>query len=213
MAERPTLLLAEDLNVALPLTAWGTDTREYPEGKNRSADTTPHGWSASVALGLPDCKQDSPVQVRVNQHYETASLDSILQVPRFAYPEHSLLHQVSGETSFIGPDSWAPIGQLTQGFETPETAKLLEQHWRVEVGEGYSTPLVVKDRISPRHASQGDDEVLWSLERETGEVIWRKSLPVAFVAGRNGETMGSAPNPPRRYMLTDVFSPSASPVC
>lgn len=41
MSELPTLLLAEDLNVALPLTAWVTDSREAPAVKNKNPEPVP----------------------------------------------------------------------------------------------------------------------------------------------------------------------------
>ena len=41
LSELPTLLLAEDLNVALPLTAWVTDSREAPALKNKNPDPVP----------------------------------------------------------------------------------------------------------------------------------------------------------------------------
>ena len=116
------------------------------------------------------------------------------------------LHHASGETSswtgWLGPDQAA----RAQGFETPDSwPKELVQHWRVEVGEGYSTPLVVGDRIF-QHARLGDDEVIWSLHRKTGKVIWRKSMPVAFVAGRNGESHGLGPKSTPVYADGRLFT-------
>jgi outer membrane protein assembly factor BamB len=114
--------------------------------------------------------------------------------------------QASGEasswTGWMGP---ATAGQA-QGFEAPEVwPERLHQHWRVEVGEGYSTPLVVSDRIF-QHARQGDDEVLWCLDRKTGKPIWRKSMPIEFVAGRNGERHGLGPKSTPTYADGRVFT-------
>lgn len=108
----------------------------------------------------------------------------------------------SSWTGWLGPDR---AGQA-QGFESPETwPEKLQQQWRVEVGEGYSTPLVVGPRIY-QHARQGDDEVLFCLERKTGKTIWRKSMPVAFVAGRNGERHGLGPKSTPAYANGRVFT-------
>ena len=122
------------------------------------------------------------------------------------------LHQASGETSswtgWLGPDQAA----RAQGFETPDTwPEELQQHWRVEVGEGYSTPLVVEDRIF-QHARQGDDEVVWALDRRTGKKIWRKSAPVFFVAGRNGERHGLGPKSTPTYADGRIFTLSITGV-
>jgi hypothetical protein len=41
VTQLPTVMLAEDLNVALPLTAWVTDSREAPSLKNKNPDPVP----------------------------------------------------------------------------------------------------------------------------------------------------------------------------
>lgn len=103
--------------------------------------------------------------------------------------------QESSWTGWLGPGRSAEA----QGFEAPESwPDQLRQHWRTEVGEGYATPLVVGERIF-QHARQGGDEVLWCLDRDSGEVIWRQSMPVAFVAGRNGERHGLGPKSTPTY--------------
>ena len=79
--------------------------------------------------------------------------------------------------SFVPPETW------------PEN---LERVWRVEVGEGYATPLIVGKRIY-QHARQGDEEVVWCLDRETGKPIWRRTVPVGFTPGRGGERHGLGP--------------------
>lgn len=108
----------------------------------------------------------------------------------------------SSWTGWLGPDRAAQA----QGFETPETwPEELQQHWRVELGEGYATPLVVGNRIF-QHARQGNDEVLWSLDRKTGKPVWRKEVPVEFVAGRNGEAHGLGPKSTPTYADGRVFT-------
>lgn len=80
-----------------------------------------------------------------------------------------------------------------QDFKTPESwPEKLPQVWRVEVGEGYATPLVVGDRVF-QHARQQGKEVLWCLERSSGRTIWKQAVPVTFQAGINGERHGLGP--------------------
>ena len=112
--------------------------------------------------------------------------------------------EASSWTGWLGPDQ---AGQA-QGFDTPDVwPEKLHEHWRVEVGEGYSTPLVVGKRIF-QHARQGEDEVLWCLDRKTGMEVWRKSMPVEFVAGRNGERHGLGPKSTPTYADGRVFTMS-----
>ena len=44
----------------------------------------------------------------------------------------------------------------------------LDEGWSVEVGTGYSSPLVANGKIY-QHARLGNDEVLWCLDLATGE--------------------------------------------
>ena len=67
-------------------------------------------------------------------------------------------------TSFREPTSW------------PES---LNQEWKVEVGFGYATPILVGDRIY-MHARQDEDEVMIALDAATGDVIWQTSYPAPF---------------------------------
>ncbi len=67
-------------------------------------------------------------------------------------------------TEFDAPSAW------------PET---LEEHWSVEVGTGYATPLVVGDTLFA-FARQGEEEVLLALDPGTGEVRRRSAYPAPF---------------------------------
>ena len=67
-------------------------------------------------------------------------------------------------TSFSAPTSW-PEG--------------LTKQWKVDVGLGYATPLLVGDRIY-MYTRQGEDEVMMALDAGSGEVIWRTNYPAPF---------------------------------
>jgi outer membrane protein assembly factor BamB len=67
-------------------------------------------------------------------------------------------------SSFRAPDSW------------PDR---LAEKWKIEVGEGYATPLVVGDRLYV-FTRQGEEEVLAALEAATGKTIWRTSYKAPF---------------------------------
>jgi outer membrane protein assembly factor BamB len=62
----------------------------------------------------------------------------------------------------------------------------------VEVGLGYSTPLLVGDRIY-LFTRQGEDEVMTSLASDSGKVIWRSSYPAPFAM--NPATSRHGPGP------------------
>ena len=68
----------------------------------------------------------------------------------------------------------------------------LEQVWSVAVGGGYSSPLVSDGKVY-QQARVGGDEVLWCLDAETGEAIWKASTKVDFRSGSGGERHGPGP--------------------
>lgn len=65
-------------------------------------------------------------------------------------------------------------------FEEPTSWPAeLTQQWKVDVGLGYATPLVVGDRIY-MYTRQDDDEVMLALDADSGDVIWRSGYPAPF---------------------------------
>jgi outer membrane protein assembly factor BamB len=72
----------------------------------------------------------------------------------------------------------------------------LTPKWKVSVGEGYASPLLVHGRIL-EFTRQGDDEVAMSLDPESGKVLWRQSYPAPFQpvdsAARHGKGPKSTP--------------------
>lgn len=67
-------------------------------------------------------------------------------------------------TSFREPTSW-PEG--------------LKRQWKVDVGLGYATPLLVNNQIYI-YTRQNEDEVMTVLNSDSGEVVWRTSYPAPF---------------------------------
>ena len=87
--------------------------------------------------------------------------------------------------SFRNPTSWP--------------ARLTEL-WKVEVGLGYATPLLVGDRVYV-YTRQGEDEVMMALDAGSGQVIWRTSYPARFEM--NPATSRHGPGPKSTPALAD----------
>jgi len=68
------------------------------------------------------------------------------------------------------------VAELDHEGAWPKTLKL---RWKVEVGEGHSSPIVVGDRIFLL-ARQGENEVASSLALDTGKTIWRQTYPAPY---------------------------------
>jgi outer membrane protein assembly factor BamB len=66
-------------------------------------------------------------------------------------------------------------------FSAPQTwPEQLTQKWKIEVGLGYATPLVVGNRVYV-FSRQGENEVLMALDADTGKEIWKTpGYPAVF---------------------------------
>jgi outer membrane protein assembly factor BamB len=69
---------------------------------------------------------------------------------------------------------------ITPSFKEPQAwpDKLVER-WKVEVGTGYSTPILSGDRLYV-FSREGEEEVMRALDPASGKVIWRTAYPTAF---------------------------------
>lgn len=101
--------------------------------------------------------------------------------------------------SSLGDEIYWPgwLGPARNGwvddFEPPTMwPERLKKDWQVEVGIGYSSPLVSTGRIF-QHARQGDNEVLWCVDLDKGDVKWRQHYAAPFKMGGGGEWHGKGP--------------------
>ena len=65
--------------------------------------------------------------------------------------------------------------------------------WRVDVGEGYSSPVVASGRIFV-HSRRDPEEVVTALEFETGKVLWQQKYQAAFAKNQYAVRMAKGPN-------------------
>ena len=76
-------------------------------------------------------------------------------------------------------------------------AEHLVSRWRVELGPGYSTPLVVGPRVFVTETVDRKHEVVRALDRATGKELWRAqwegALSVPFFAKSNGDWIRATP--------------------
>ena len=71
-------------------------------------------------------------------------------------------------TQWRGPNRDGSAPSFTPPANWPAA---LTERWRVEVGTGYASPLIVGDRVFV-HARQGNDEVVLALDAASGKQIW-----------------------------------------
>jgi outer membrane protein assembly factor BamB len=99
-------------------------------------------------------------------------------------------------TQWRGPnrDGAAPTAPDPQSW--PER---LTQKWKVEVGLGYATPLVVGNRIY-QFARKGEREVMMAIDADSGKVLWETGHTATFTM--MSATVQHGPGP----KSTPVFS-------
>ena len=68
-----------------------------------------------------------------------------------------------------------------------------QRAWRVEVGEGYSSPVVSSGRVFI-HSRQDPEEVVTALNLTSGDVIWRQKYAAAFQKNQYAVKMAKGPN-------------------
>jgi outer membrane protein assembly factor BamB len=83
---------------------------------------------------------------------------------------------------------------VASAFKAPQAwPERLTQRWKVEVGLGYATPLVVGNRVYV-FAREGDNEVMSALDPDTGRVLWKSAgYPVTFEMQSATRTHGPGP--------------------
>jgi outer membrane protein assembly factor BamB len=97
----------------------------------------------------------------------------------------------SGEASgFAAPQSW------------PEQ---LTRRWKVEVGEGYATPLVIGNRVYV-FTRRGGEEVLTAFEAATGREIWRSGYAAPYTPSSPASAHGAGPKATPAYRDGRIFT-------
>ncbi len=79
------------------------------------------------------------------------------------------------------------------GFAAPKTwPDHLKPIWKITVGAGHASPLVVGKRAY-QHARQGENEVVAAYDLETGKAVWSDSYPVAYTMNPAATGHGKGP--------------------
>ena len=106
-----------------------------------------------------------------------------------------LLAETTDWTQWRGPEH----DGKADGQAWPSTLQgdALQQTWRVELGPGYSGPIVVGDRVFVTETAGKKMEVVRALDRKTGKELWKQewegSMSVPFFAKSNGDWIRATP--------------------
>lgn len=102
-----------------------------------------------------------------------------------------------GEAQRSGADVTQWRGSARDGIITGLTTpgawpEMLTERWKVEIGTGYATPLVVGDRVY-QFSRIGDNETMTALDAASGKVLWQAGYPATFTM--NPATKQHGPGP------------------
>ena len=99
-------------------------------------------------------------------------------------------------TQWRGPNRDGVIPSFAAPAQWPEQ---LVRRWKVDVGLGYATPIVVGNRIY-QFGRRGDNETMTALDAESGRVLWQPGYPAMFTMQSAAVRHGPGPK------STPVFS-------
>ena len=92
-------------------------------------------------------------------------------------------------------DQWrgpARNGTVTAA-STPKWPAAWKRAWRVDVGEGYSSPVVAAGRAFV-HSRRDPDELVTAIDLATGKVLWQQKYPTPFNKNQYATKMAKGPH-------------------
>ena len=90
---------------------------------------------------------------------------------------------------FRGPNRDGSVLSFTEPKAWPER---LTQQWRVDVGDGYATPVLVGERVYT-FARQGMNEVMQALDAASGKSLWQQRYPAPVTVNPAAQAHGPGP--------------------
>jgi outer membrane protein assembly factor BamB len=74
-----------------------------------------------------------------------------------------------------------------------EWPKSAARSWSVEIGEGYSSPVVANGRAF-LHSRRDPEEIVTAVEIATGKIVWQQKYTAAFAKNQYATAMAKGPN-------------------
>ena len=89
-----------------------------------------------------------------------------------------------------GPSRDGVIPAAVMPKEWPKTTK---RGWQVEIGEGYSSPVVADGRAF-LHSRRDPEEVVTAIDLTSGKVLWQQAYAASFTKNQYATQMAKGPN-------------------
>ena len=81
----------------------------------------------------------------------------------------------------------------------------LTQRWKITIGEGYATPIVVGNRVY-QFSRQGENEILRAIDAASGKVVWEQSYAAPFEMTSGTRRHGPGPKSTPTYANGRLFT-------
>lgn len=105
-------------------------------------------------------------------------------------------------TQWRGPDRDGVIAAFVAPMVWPE---MLRKRWTVEVGIGYSTPIVAGDRVY-QFSRIGENETMTALDAATGRVLWQDAYPAEYTMNSVAAAHGKGPKSTPTFFDNRVYA-------
>jgi len=96
-------------------------------------------------------------------------------------------------------------GTLTTFTEPRAWPEQLTQRWKIDVGTGYATPIVVGNRVYA-FSRQQENEVMRAIDADSGKVVWETSYPAPFKMNPATARHGPGPKSTPTYANGRLFT-------
>lgn len=101
-------------------------------------------------------------------------------------------------------DGSVPAANLPAGWPAA-----FEPRWRLEVGEGYSSPVVDANRVFV-HSRKDPDETVTAIDLSNGKIIWQQKYAAPFAKNQYATAMAKGPNATPLLAGTRLFTMGAT---
>jgi outer membrane protein assembly factor BamB len=88
-----------------------------------------------------------------------------------------------------GPNRDGSLASFAEPKSWPEN---LTRKWKIEIGTGYATPIVVGNRVYA-FTRQEENEVMRALDAANGKIVWETSYPAPFQMNNSTSRHGPGP--------------------
>jgi outer membrane protein assembly factor BamB len=101
-----------------------------------------------------------------------------------------------------GPQRDGTLAAFTEPKAWPDT---LTQRWKITVGEGYATPILVGNRVY-QFSRQGENEVMRAIDAASGKVVWERTYAAPFEMNSGTRRHGPGPKSTPTFAAGRLFA-------